>query len=343
MRRINDCEWQAVEKRNRTATFLVAVTSTRIFCRAGCPARTPKRENLWIVENAEAALVAGFRPCLRCRPVGADPEVQEATRLARAIQAEPMATWSLREVAEVSGPSGRAAADRFRRVFGISPRTFRDAVRLDAFKLALKEGAGVTEAGYDAGYGGAAARHEATRGLGMTASSYAKGAEGEIIETVIVETPLGAMVLSATERGICFLSFDDSDDPMRRVRDEFPQAEHQPAQADGVTETFARDVVAFLEGKGPRPDLPVDLFGTAFQLKVWQALQEIPQGRTVTYGELAKQIGHPGAARAVGSANAKNRVAVLVPCHLVVAGGGKLGGYATGLDRKRKLLALEGV
>lgn len=343
MREINDTEWAEFAARRPGLPFFIAVLSTGIFCRSGCPARTPKRANVRVTETAEEAGAAGFRPCLKCRPLGPDPLVAAVVSAARAIEADPAAPWDVPSLAEAAGMNDRALRRAFRQVLGTPPLKFRDAVRLRRFKLGLRRGEGVTASGYDAGYSGPAARHQAAAELGMTPSDYATGGQGVEIEVVVVPTALGSMVLAATARGICYLRFDDTDDPLADLRREFPKATIAEAAADGVTAAHAIRVAAFLQEGGPRPDLPLDLFGTAFQLKVWEALTAIPTGEVRTYGELAKGIGHPGAARAVGSANARNRVAVLVPCHLVVAGGGKLGGYAGGLDRKRKLLALEGI
>lgn len=343
MREFNESEWQDFIARHPGKGRYVAVLTTGIFCRFGCPARTPKRENVRIVDGPEEAAAAGFRPCLRCNPLGQDPKVLAVVRLARAFEADPAAEWSNEAMAEVAQLSPRALQRQFRDVMGLTPRAFRDGVRLRRFKEGLQAGEGVAGAGYDAGYGSAASIHHAARGLGMTAKDYAQKAKGLTIEAMVVPTALGPMVLAATERGICYLKFDETDDPLAGLRDEFPDAAVIEAQPDSLTANFANQVALFLRAEGARPELPVDLYGTAFQLKVWAALQSIPAGEVRTYGELAKEIGHPGAARAVGSANAKNRVAVLVPCHLVLAGGGKLGGYAGGLERKRKLLALEGV
>lgn len=343
MREINDTEWMDFVARRPGLPFLVAVLTTGIFCRTGCSARTPKRENVRVVETADEAGRAGFRPCLKCKPVGPDPTVAAVVAAARQIEADVAGDWDIDAVAAVSGLSARALARAFKQVLGTTPLKYRDAVRLRRFKSGLRSGDSVTVSGYDAGYSGPASRHQAAEQLGMTPSTYAAGAAGTEIEVVVTATPLGDMVLAATERGICYLHFDDSGDPLADVQREFPKAEIRQGESDSVTTQFAADVAAFLRKEGPRPDLPLDLFGTAFQMKVWEALKQIPHGEVRTYGGLAKAIGHPGAARAVGSANAKNRVAVLVPCHLVVAGGGKLGGYGGGLDRKRKLLALEGV
>ena len=338
---MSEDEMYAVVATRAPGDFLLGVVTTGVFCRPGCPARTPRRENVRFFGAADEALGAGFRPCLKCRPLGAEPGVEAATRMARAIEAEPEARWSGSALARVSGLSERAARAAFARSLGLSPRAFRDAVRLRRYKGALRDGAGATEAGYAAGYGGPAARHAGQKELGMTARAYAGGGAGERIEAVQAETPLGVLTLAATGKGVCYCALtDEAGEGWDRLAAEFPAAGIVRAAPDAQVLAFADAVTAFLAGHAPRPDLPVDLRGTAFQMRVWQALREIAPGETPTYGELAARIGSPGASRAVGSANGRNRVAVIVPCHLVVAAGG-LGGYAGGTARKQRLLALE--
>jgi AraC family transcriptional regulator of adaptative response/methylated-DNA-[protein]-cysteine methyltransferase len=336
----DDERWAVVARRGQ-GDFLLGVVTTGVFCRPGCPARTPRRENVRFFDRPSEAVAAGFRPCLKCRPLGTDPVIATAVRLARAIEVTSERRWTADELGEAAALSGRTAASRFEKALGISPRAFRDAVRLRRYKGSLRRGERATMAGLDAGYGGEAQRHEGTRALGMTARAYAKGGAGERIAYAVTDTALGAMVLAATAKGVCLLQLMDDEAAARaKLREEFPHAELMEAEGDAPA--FAEAVARFLEAGGPRPDLPLDLRGTAFQLRVWEALRAIPPGETRTYGALAGEIGSPGASRAVGSANACNRVAVLVPCHLVVAASG-LGGYAGGLERKRRLLALEGV
>lgn len=342
MQQATQQQWQRVQDRTPGNDFLVGVKTTGIFCRLGCPARTPKRENMVIFDAVREAVDAGFRPCLKCRPLGAEPKVVLVSKVARAIEEDPTAPWDGDELADVAGISSRALRQQFLSVLGVSPRAFRDAVRLRTFKSSLKEGNSVTHASYDAGYSSPARRHEAVKDMGMTPSSYAKGAEGEVIGYTVLSTTLGNILMAATQKGVCNLHFlRDGEQPETYLQNEFSKAEIVPAQADDRLLGWASQVADFLKKGGPRPDVPVDLRGTAFQMKVWQALQEIPTGTTTTYGALAKKLGNPGASRAVGSANGKNPVAIIVPCHLVLATGGKLGGYAYGLDAKRKLLELE--
>ena len=339
MSTIEDHRWALVTARQPGGFFLGVVT-TGVFCRPGCPARTPLRRNVRFYDTAPEAAAAGFRPCLKCRPLGVDPAVETAVRLARAIEADPGARWSGPELAEAAGVGARSARARFEAALGLTPRAFRDAVRLRRYERALRDGEGATMAGLEAGYGGEAARHEGTRALGMTARAYAHGGAGEAISWCAAEGALGEMGLAASARGLCLLQFTDGEAPEARVRRAFPGAALSEAAPDAPLRGWAGLVERFLAGEGPRPDLPVDLRGTAFQARVWQALREVGAGETPTYAEVAARIGSPKASRAVGSANAKNPVAVVVPCHLVVASGG-LGGYAGGPERKRALLALE--
>lgn len=335
----DDQRWDTVLAR-APGDFFLGVVTTGIFCRPGCPARTPLRRNVRFFGAAAEAAAAGFRPCLKCRPLGTDPATETAVRAARAIEADSARRWTGAELAGTSGASARTTAARFEAAFGLTPRAFRDAVRLRRYQGALRGGEPATMAGLDAGYASEAARHEGTKGLGMTAKAYAKGGAGEAITWLGTGSALGPMVLAATAKGLCLLKFTDGSDPEGVVRVAFPQAALTEASPDGELADWAVRVAGFLDGDAPRPDLPTDLRGTAFQRRVWQALSEIAAGETPTYAEVAGRVGSPKAHRAVGSANGKNPVAVVVPCHLVVAAGG-LGGYAGGLERKRRLLALE--
>ena len=336
----DDAMYEMVAAR-RPGAFFLGVVTTGVFCRPGCPARTPRRENVRFFAGPGEALRAGFRPCLKCRPLGAAPEVEAATRIARAIEAEPQRRWAGADLAEASGLGPRAARRAFESALGLTPTAFRDAVRLRGYKACLRAGDSATQAGYAAGYGGAAARHQGQAALGMNAKAYAARGAGERIEAVQAETPLGVLTLGATPKGVCWCKLsDDAEGGFADLASEFSGAEIDRVAPGPETLRFADAVAAFLDGRAPRPDLPVDLRGTAFQMQVWAALQAIPAGETPTYGQIAARIGRPGASRAVGSANGANKVAVIVPCHLVVAAGG-LGGYAGGLKRKQALLDLE--
>lgn len=332
--------WRIVEGRH-TGDFFLGVKTTGIFCRPGCAARMPLRRNVRFFDDVQGAVTAGFRPCLKCKPLGDDPALSGAIAAARAIEAAPEARWTNAEIGAASGASARAAVAKFRAVLGLSPKAFRDAVRLRRYQQGLREGETATAAGLDAGYGSEAARHDGTRRLAMSTKAYARGGRGEVISWYETETRLGPIVLAATEKGLCLLQFLDGRGGEERVRESFPNAEIAPAAKDAGLRSWAAEVVAFVEGDAPRPDLPTDLRGTAFQAKVWQALLDISPGQTPTYGDIATRVGAPKAFRAVGNANGKNPVAIVVPCHLVVASGGKLGGYAGGSERKKALLALE--
>lgn len=339
MGRTDDERWAIVAARG-AGDFFLGVVTTGIFCRPGCPARTPLRRNVRFFETATDAAAAGFRPCLKCCPLGRDPALETAIALARAIEADPSKQWSGDDLAAIAGTHARTARARFAAAFGLSPRAFRDAVRLRRYGQALRGGERASMAGFEAGYNGEAARHAGTRDLGMTAKTYAAGGVGERIEWCGADSALGPMALAATAKGLCLLKFTDGAPPETVVRRAFPAATLQKASDDALLSAWVADVAAFLDGAAPRPDVPVDLRGTAFQRRVWQALQDIARGETPTYAQIAARVGNPKAFRAVGTANGANPVAVVVPCHLVVAANG-LGGYAGGLDRKERLLALE--
>jgi AraC family transcriptional regulator of adaptative response/methylated-DNA-[protein]-cysteine methyltransferase len=342
MEQLSDQLWEQVQRREAYPPFLFGVVSTGVFCRPGCPARTPLRRNTIRLETPQAAVEAGFRPCRKCRPMGDGEAAARISRLLAAMQADPDARWTDEEVGAACDAAIRTVRRDLRDLLGTTPTQLRDAVRLQRFKQALGNGESVTDATYAAGYSGPARRHAATGALGMTARAYAKGAAAEEIRYALAETELGVMSLAATARGICALRFaEDEDAAVAALRAEFPRASLSPAGPGDDVVDWAAAVALFLRRGGRRPDLPLDVVGTAFQLKVWRALKALGPGEIVTYGELAARIGHAGASRAVGSANARNPVAILVPCHLVNAAGGKLGGYAYGLDRKQRLQALE--
>lgn len=342
MRELTDQEWQLLQQRRDQPGWFFAVRTTRIFCRPGCPARTPLRHNVRACADPAAALRAGYRPCKKCRPLGTDEMGAAVARLIGAIADDPGAAWPMARLATAAGLSPLRLRQACAARLSLAPLELRNAIRLQIFKTGLKEGESVTDAGYRAGYSGPARRHAASAALGMTPRAYAAGGAGEEIHFAVRRTRLGDIVLGATARGICVLSFVDDGAPAAAVAAEFPKAVVTPAPSGAPVESWADAVATFLVSGGVRPDLPVDLRGTAFQLKVWQALRALGPGQTCSYGALAAEIGHPGASRAVGSANARNRVAIIVPCHLVLATGGKLGGYSGGLDRKKVLLALEG-
>ncbi|HEX6993621.1 MAG TPA: bifunctional DNA-binding transcriptional regulator/O6-methylguanine-DNA methyltransferase Ada [Gammaproteobacteria bacterium] len=322
--------------------FVYAVVTTGVYCRPSCAARPARPENLRFFADAKAAADAGFRPCKRCLPDEASPRLPDLVATARYIEAHSGERLGLDHLAARAGLSPSRFRHVFKAAFGVSPKAYQDAVRMRELKAALKREQDVTGAIYAAGFGSSSRLYEVpARHIGMTPSAYRAGGAGERIVYACRDTALGAVLLGATERGVCFAEFGDDERSLReRLRSEFPRASLEPAPGAESPELDAwlDALVEHVEAGGPRPDLPLDLRGTAFQIKVWRFLLQIPDGSAMSYGEVAAGIGAPRAARAVARACAANRVAVLVPCHRVLRGDGGIGGYRWGTHRKRALL-----
>ncbi|HEX5759869.1 MAG TPA: bifunctional DNA-binding transcriptional regulator/O6-methylguanine-DNA methyltransferase Ada [Thermoanaerobaculia bacterium] len=341
----HDQAWAAVLARDagRDGSFVYAVASTGIYCRPSCPSRRPRRPQVAFFPSPETAEAAGYRACRRCRPRDGAPAAAAAVARACAwIEAHPDEPVTLAALARAVGLSPAHLQRTFRRATGVTPKQFADARRLARLKTRLKKGDDVTTALYDAGYGSSSRLYERSDArLGMTPATYRRGGPGVRIRFACADSPVGRLLVAATERGLCAVMLGDDDDALEAgLRGEFPQAE-VAADSEGLGATVAA-VLASLDGGGPSPALPLDVRATAFEQRVWAALQEIPPGATRTYGEVAAALGRPGAARAVGRACAANPVALVVPCHRVVRGDGGLGGYRWGEERKRRLLAREG-
>ena len=335
----DDEAWEAFERRDRRwdGRVIGAVKTTGIYCKPSCPARRPKREHVEFFADGAAARAAGYRACLRCKPdeVGRDREaVARAVKLIEAAEEAP----KLDDLAAAVGYAPHHFQRIFSREMGVSPAAYARGVRAKRATSALKENGTVTEAIYDAGYSGPSRFYaDAKDRLGMTPSAWRDGGRGETIRYAMLDTPLGRMLVAATSKGICRLTFDDDVASLRR---RFPNADVQPA--DAAMASLISGVMLAIETPSAMPDLPIDVRGTAFQEAVWRELRKIPAGETRSYADIAAAIGEPAAVRAVGTANGSNPVAVLVPCHRVIRSDGTLGGYGGGLDRKRKLLAAEG-
>lgn len=347
-------KWQVVLARDARfdGAFVFAVRSTGIYCRPSCPSRRPQRQHVIFFAVPEAAERAGFRPCRRCRPRqtnSVDPKVEKVREICRTIDAHPDETLSLSSLAASVGGSPYHLQRMFKRVMGVTPRQYSDARRLGRLKKSLKEKTNVTEAMYEAGYGSSRALYErAPAALGMTPGEYQRGGTGARIRYTIVSCPvgpagsLGRLLLAATDRGVCRVTMGERDDALEAgLRGEYPAAEI--THDDVGLKDWSATVFKHLDGHQPHIDLPLDLKASAFQLKVWEALKSIPYGETRSYREIARAVGQPKAARAVGHACATNPVAVIIPCHRVVQTGGGLGGYGWGLKRKQILLARERV
>ncbi len=337
---IDDNEaWAAFERRDRRwdGRVIGAVTTTGIYCKPSCPARRPKREHVRFFDDAEAARAAGFRACLRCKPdeVGRDREaVTAAVQLIERAEETPR----LDQLAAAVGYAPHHFQRIFTREMGVSPAAYARGLRAQRAASALKENGSVTAAIYDAGYSGPSRFYaDAKDRMGMTPSAWRDGGRGETIRYAMLDTPLGQMLVAATSKGICRLTFDEDVGALKR---RFPNATIQPA--DAAMATLISGVMQAIERPAAVHDLPIDVAGTAFQEAVWKELRKIPLGETRSYADIAAAIGDPRATRAVGTANGSNPIAVLVPCHRVIRSDGTLGGYAGGLERKRKLLAAEG-
>jgi AraC family transcriptional regulator of adaptative response/methylated-DNA-[protein]-cysteine methyltransferase len=334
---------KAVLARDRSmdGRFVFGVRSTGIYCRPSCPSRRPRPDRVVFFPVPEAAETGGFRACRRCRPqdaTSADPAVGWARRLCREI--EGAGDVRLEVLARSAGVSPQHLQRTFKRVVGISPREYAAALRLRAVKVRLKKGDAVTEALYEAGFGSSSRLYErADARLGMTPGTYKRGGKGMRIRYSIVGSPLGRLLVAATERGVSAVYLHDQDAFLEgALREEYPAAEIRRDDSRGP---WMEAILAHLGGRRPHLDLPIDVQATAFQWQVWEALRRIPYGETRSYAEIAQALGRPTAARAVARACASNRVAILVPCHRVVAKDGSLSGYRWGTERKQALLQRE--
>lgn len=332
--------WNQLVAREAGAPFFYAVITTGVFCRPNCGSRRPLRQNVRFFATAVEASAAGFRPCQRCKPGRAGSPVDQARAH---IEANSGRTVSLAELARVTGVSPFTVQRVFKQAMGVSPLQYQRALQAAGLRTALKKCDSVTDAIYNAGYNSSSRAYEGAQ-LGMTPARFASGGRGERIGYAVASSPFGWMIVGSTARGICWLSLAGSEaEAVGTLREEFPEAE---LHADASLATY---VDAALHSVREGTDLSesrkladaLDLRGTVFQLRVWQALRSIPRGETRSYSQLARELGEPNATRAVARACATNRVAVLVPCHRVVGAGGSLTGYRWGIDRKRQLLESE--
>lgn len=336
---IADEAWAAVMRRDRSfdGRFVTGVLTTGIYCRPSCAARHPDRKNVRFFATGAEARSAGLRPCLRCKPD--DVARDEAAVLAAIDAIKSGEGGTLEELAEITGYSAAHFQRVFKRATGLSPAAYSRALREERAKDALVGADSVTDAIYDAGYEAPSRFYEDTEGkLGMSASDWRHGGRGRVIHWKVVATTLGDMLVAATEKGVCCLSFDEGE---AELRARFPNAEL--IEGNGEFGALFDQVVAAVEQPETATlgNIPLDVKGTAFQQRVWQELLRIPAGETRSYGELAAALGNPKASRAVGGANGANNIAVLIPCHRVIQGDGSLGGYAYGLKIKEELLKRE--
>jgi AraC family transcriptional regulator of adaptative response/methylated-DNA-[protein]-cysteine methyltransferase len=340
--------WEALETRDRRmdGVFFFAVITTGVYCRPSCPSRRPRRENVIFFQRRDAAERAGFRACMRCKPEREptrDAQSELVETICRYLERRLHQAVTLDELSRQLRLSPSHLQRTFKTATGITPRAYADFCRLESFKGGLREGRSVTAALYNAGYGSSSRLYErAAAQLGMTPGAYQRGGTGLGIRYDILDTPAGMLLVGATGKGVCAIQFGESAKQLAEsVRAEFPAADlHRDA---AFLSPWAGQLRAHLGGRLQKLDVPLDIQATAFQRRVWEYLQSIPYGTTQSYGEIAKAIHQPKAARAVARACASNPVALAIPCHRVVRGDGTPGGYRWGAERKRKLLRMESV
>jgi AraC family transcriptional regulator of adaptative response/methylated-DNA-[protein]-cysteine methyltransferase len=323
--------------------FYIAVNTTGVYCRSGCPARLPKRANVRFFDTRDEAERAGFRPCKRCKPDQPSlgelhaAKVAQACRLIEAAEEAP----KLDALAETVGLSPYHFHRIFKQAVGVTPKAYAVAHRNKRVRAGLGTSDTVTEAIYDAGYNSNGRFYaNASEVLGMAPTDFREGGAGQEIRFAIPECSLGPILIAASEKGVCAILFGDDPEALRRdLQDQFPRA--RLIGGDKSFQELTAKVVAFVEAPGEALDLPLDIRGTAFQHRVWDALRRIPVGSTASYAEIARKIGAPKAVRAVARACATNRIAVAIPCHRVIGSDGSLTEYRGGIERKRALLAKE--
>src|SRR5579863_246278 len=343
--RDDEQRWEAVVARDPglDGEFVFAVASTGVYCRPSCAARRPRRENVTFYSRPEQAEKAGFRACLRCRPRSAsgNPQSDLAKEICRYIEQHLDETITLNRLGEVFRQSPFHLQRRFKAALGITPRAYADSCRLRQLKRNLQSGDNVTRAMYDAGYGSSSRLYEKTAAqLGMTPDKYRRGAIAAAIRYTIADSPLGRMLIAATDQGVCSIQFARSDgELLEGLKHEFPFAARK--RDEGGLKAWVETLLEKMTGKGLNAALPLDIRATAFQRRVWTYLQSIPFGATRSYGDVAKAIGQPTASRAVARACATNPVAVAIPCHRVVREDGGTSGYRWGVERKKMLLEME--
>jgi len=342
---VDEGRWNAVMARDaaRDGEFVFAVSSTGVYCRPSCPARRPRRGNVQFFSGPEQAERGGYRACLRCKPksFSGNAESNGAKAICRFIELHLDEPLTLERLGKEFRQSPFHLQRRFKAVLGITPREYADSCRMRMLKRNLQAGDSVTRAMYDAGYGSSSRLYERTASqLGMTPDKYRRGAIAAAIRYTCADSPLGRMLIAATERGICAIQFARSDGELiEGLKREFPFATRKSDQAG--LQSWVDSLLKHMRGKALDSSLPLDIRATAFQRRVWTYLQSIPFGATRSYSQVAQAIGRPSACRAVARSCATNPVAVAIPCHRVVREDGSMGGYRWGIERKKALLEME--
>ncbi|HEY3597375.1 MAG TPA: bifunctional DNA-binding transcriptional regulator/O6-methylguanine-DNA methyltransferase Ada [Paraburkholderia sp.] len=335
--------WAAVASRDGEAdgAFFYGVKTTGVFCRPSCASRQPRPQNVDFFATATDARAAGYRDCKRCQPGRLPREIDIVNRACAALDADPQQRLTLAQLSDTVHVSPFHLQRLFKRVVGVSPRQYQAAQRGAALRDALRRGADVTRATVDAGFGSPSRMYDtAPAELGMAPSAYRRKGAGLAVRYASAPTPLGLVLIAATDKGICKIAFgDDQTALVDQLRHEFANAELSDEPA--TLAPFIAQIDAYLHGTRQRFDLPLDIAPTAFQQRVWEALRRIPYGETRSYSDIAKAVGLPQAVRAVAGACASNPVALAIPCHRVVHKGGSLSGYRWGAQRKAALLDAE--
>jgi AraC family transcriptional regulator, regulatory protein of adaptative response / methylated-DNA-[protein]-cysteine methyltransferase len=335
----------AIEQRDKTfdGRFIYAVKSTKIYCRPSCSSRKPKAENLELFNLPELARQAGYRACKRCHPDEAkiiDPQLERIQAICHYLERHVEAI-SLESLSKAFSLSPSHLQRTFTNIVGVSPLAYAEAYRMNKIKVALQSGDDISGAVYDAGYESASRLYSKAKGeLGMTPKTYKQKGQDTLIRYTVTTSPLGQLLIAATDKGICAVRLADTEEELEAtLKKEFSNADI--SRDDAALKSYVGNILANLDGKLPHLDLPLDVKATAFQKRVWQELQKIPYSETRSYGEVAKAIGQLSAVRAVAKACASNSVGIVIPCHRVIGANGALSGYRWGMERKKRLLERE--
>ncbi len=335
--------WKAVQNNdaNFNGAFVYAVSSTKIYCKPSCSSRLPRRENVQFFDDFNQAETKGFRACLRCQPRSEKTDQQAVIVLRALVILETEDQISLEDLSAKLTVSPTHLQKIFKEIIGVSPKKFAEIKRLEKFKNELKTGSDVTGAMYEAGFNSSSRLYEnVSEKLGMTPKTYAKGGENMKINYTITDCDLGKLLVARTTKGVCAVTFgDDSETLKENLFNEYSNAEI--AENNSSLKDCIEAILANLKGTNKTLDLPLDLQATAFQMRVWSILRKIPYGETVSYQQVAEQLGNKNAVRAVASACASNRVALVIPCHRVVRTNGESSGYRWGVERKKQILEKE--
>jgi AraC family transcriptional regulator, regulatory protein of adaptative response / methylated-DNA-[protein]-cysteine methyltransferase len=344
IKNMNEIYWNAVKTKDKRfdGIFFTCVKTTKIFCRPICTARLPKRENVSFCNDWQTAENTGFRACLRCKPKSetfVNPQIEKIVKACEILETEDEVTLEI--IGERLKLNPNHLQKVFKEIIGVSPKKYAENLRIERFKSEIKSGNDVVSSIYEAGYGSSRSLYEnVSSKLGMTPKVYQKGGKGMKINFTVADCYLGKMQVARTEKGVCSVTFGDSDEFLiEKLREEFPNAEITENLTD--LKAFVEEILEHLSGKNKLIELPMDLQATAFQMQVWELLRKIPFGETLSYKQVAEKLGNPKAVRAVARACATNRIAVVIPCHRVIGTNGSLSGYRWGIERKQKLIDSE--